>query len=106
MVRFPHVLSFTVDAEPVFENGEWTVPENGNSEINIPCRAQPNVRSSYITNEEDGQRIEFACTVYIARGNQALKTGQSVIIKSNGNQIYSGTVKRYHPGQLHDRLWV
>jgi hypothetical protein len=108
--RFPHILRFNLQSPTQGpyqdENGDWVNPTPETNLIEIPCRVQPNVRANYITNQIDGQKVEFSFVAFMETKEEPIPSGQNVEVLQGENLLYSGIVKRYHSGQLHDRIWV
>lgn len=107
VVRFPHTITYTTEAtEGHFdENGNWVEGTQGIT-VTEPCRAQPNERSEYITNEADGTRTEFSFVIHLRKGIASIPVGIQVEITGKAGQVFKGFTKRFHSEQLHSRLWV
>lgn len=106
MVRFPHTIKYNLPGTPgEMVDGDW-IPGTEGAEVSEPCRAQPNVRSEYITKESDGSRTDFSFSVYMSRDVAKVEAGQTVTVEGSEGVIITGTVTRFHKGQLHSVLWV
>lgn len=107
VVRFPHILTYTTEEiEGYFdENGNYVEGTQGVI-VTEPCRAEPNARAEYITNEADGTRTEFSFVVYLTKGIALIPVGIQVTITGKAGLVFKGATKRFHSEQLHSRLWV
>src|SRR5690606_10300290 len=105
-----HTLTYVVpnpegEAPYQDEDGNWVIPDPFVTR-EAPCRAQENVRANYTIADQDGNRVEFNYVVHLSKDSDTIVAGTDITVKKNDSVIYTGTVKRFHPGQLHNRLWV
>lgn len=106
--RFPHTLTYTskgIDSGWDQETG-LPIPSIPGEEISIKCRAEDNVRSNYIINEVDGSRVEFSFVIHFDKSSNSIPTGIQVQVMNDQEIKASGIVKRFHKGQLHNRIWI
>lgn len=106
--RFPHILSYVTDGTPGGWNDNTGLPTEGTpgATVTVACRAEPNVRQSYVIRENDGQRIEFDYLIHMDKSSALIPFGKSVTITDGGSQIASGTVVRSHKNQVHNQSWI
>lgn len=104
--RFPHSIAYTTEGSP----GEIVdgIPTEGTpgESITAICRAEPNVRQSYIHRDDDGQRIVFEWLIHLDKSTDKVPFGQEVTITEDGTTIATGTVKRSFKNQLHNQIWI
>lgn len=106
--RFPHTLTYVTDGTP----GGWDdstglpIPGTPGVTVSIPCRAEPNVRQSYVVREDDGNRVIFNFTVHMDKASGLVPFGKSVTIAEGSTVIAKGAVLRSHKNQLHNQSWI
>lgn len=109
MVRYPHKLKFNIvgsESEPYQDdNGDWVVPENTTTEVELSCRAEPNGQGKMIAGV-DGNNLVYAWTIYLAKDAMKLEYGQAVQVYNGTELLASGSCIMFSRGQMNSRLWV
>ena len=105
--RYPHSLILEGSGGGAYQDddGNWVVTDP-TTEQEMECRAEPNVRSEYTTNERDGSRIDFSYTVHLTKEAPIIREGSQIEVRNGQEVVYKGTVKRFHQEQMKSRLWV
>lgn len=109
MVRLPHVLNYTLTttSEPTRNAAGDLIPGIATTvSKSVKCRLQPNVRASYLISEADGSKLDFSAVIFLKSDAEAVPIGQTVTVMADNEQLQTGTVKRFHRGQLHCRAWI
>lgn len=108
MVRHPHILNYelTASTEPTRNDDGDIIPGIPTTvSKSVKCRHQPNVRASYLISESDGSRLDFSAVIFLEKP-ESIPVGQNVTILNGANVIQTGSVKRFHQGQLQTRIWI
>lgn len=106
--RFPHTIVYTTAGTP----GGWDddngipIPGTPGETVTAKCRAQENLRENYTVQDSDGNRISFRFVIHMDKSSIPIAHGQDVEIFRDNEPLATGTVKRFHPGQLHNRIWI
>ncbi|PSR54157.1 hypothetical protein AHMF7605_11810 [Adhaeribacter arboris] len=109
--QYPHQLYFDAGYYPEAQkdaNGRIIQPTRVNNPQILDCRAETNDAGSgaKIVTTTDGERIDFAFTVFLPSGTVDITTGTKVEIKQGNYLVVSGQVKRYERGFFHNRFWI
>jgi hypothetical protein len=108
--RLPHVVKYTLKTPTagISKNSDGDIIAPATTDIlkEFPCRVQPNTSGAAIIKEEDGQRIEFKAVLFLNQSAEKIPFGQKIEVFEKGQLILSGTVKRFHRGQLQVRVWI
>lgn len=103
MVRqYPDILTYkqvsgggsTYDAD-----GNLVVISPTETDISVSCRVEANSSGQYVTGQ-DGQRIDFAWTVYFPKSVLEIPTGTNITISRDGKVRATGEIKRFTTNQL------
>lgn len=105
VTQYPHTLTavFTTDAEPAYQDalGNWVIP-SGTEEVAVfECRAEANDSGREIRGV-DGTLVKFGYIIYMPLTEYNFAYGQDVDIVG----MTTGTVKKFHRGQLNCRIWI
>lgn len=104
-----HTLKFKQILEPIApylnDDGDWVVPEQEESEMQLECRYEPNDagRSSV---SEDGVEFQYGGMIYLSKDTPYILNGTSLDVFYDSVAIASGTVKRFHKGKMNAKIWV
>lgn len=106
--RFPHIMNYQLPGTPGGWDDENGIPIPGTpgESISIQCRAEENVRENYTITGDDGNRIDYKFVVYFDKSDPLVEVGQEVEVFKESHVLAKEVVKRFHPGQLHNRVWI
>jgi len=109
MKQYPHNLYLkTVTGSSQDESGNF-LPGNESWVFHSECREQTNGKGSLI-NAADGEAIVFASTVHLPMSAPRIAEGSEVkVLNGDPEDPYlriQGTVLKFDPGRLHNRLWL
>lgn len=109
MVRYPHKLKFNVigsESEPYQDgNGDWLIPTNTETEVELSCRAEPNGQGKVIAGE-DGNSLVYSWSVYMAKDAVKVEYGQAIEVYNGAELLAKGNCLMFSRGQMNARLWV
>lgn len=104
----PHTLKYTkkvVEVPYQDDNGNWISATTGTTNVELPCRVEPNGGGRTITTA-DGVVYQYEFTVYLDLTIQDIPIGQAIDLYNELVKIGSGTVRRLFRTKHHVQLWV
>jgi hypothetical protein len=107
---YPHIIKYTLTTatseDTTNEDGDLIPGTSTTVQMEDPCRAEQNVKGQYLTNEQDGQRLDFSWKLFFPISVPEIPTGQEIQVFDGMSLRASGTIQRFIKGQNLVEAWV
>ena len=106
MVRYPHTLTLSWQEDGRFSATTGDYVEGTTHTETLTGRAEANGKGAIIS-MNDGSQVVYDWTFFCKPEAITINHNtQAVLYNASGAEVWTGTVKRYAPAQIHAQIWL